>query len=310
MTRIITLTINPTIDKSSRVDTVASEIKMRCAKPTFDPGGGGINVSRAINHLGGESLAVYTAGGAMGKMLTVLLHEKEVNAHPIRIDDLTRVNLTVFETSSTLQYRFGMPGPHITEAEWKACNRAILDVEPEYLVLSGSLAPGIPHDYYFILAQQARERDIKVIIDTSGEALEACTRAGAYLMKPNLRELELLSGHEFTTEEKQIEVARDLISGGMAEVLVISMGSAGAMMVTMDDAVQMRPPIVPIQSKVGAGDSMVGGIVWALTAGESLRSAVRYGIAAGTAAVMTPGTDLCRREDVMDIYGRIHVLGS
>ena len=310
MAKIVTLTVNPAIDKSTSAETVASEIKIRCEKPEFHAGGGGVNVSRAINKLDGKSTAIYTAGGGSGAMLTSLLQAEKIDTHPVSTHERTRENLTVFEMSSTLQYRFGMPGPTLSDAEWQACIEAVFSYDPDYIVASGSLAPNMPTDFYTKLANQARltNGENRVIIDTSGAALEACADSHVFLLKPNLRELEILSGKKFTSETHILEIARDLIRDGMAEVFVISMGASGAMMVTADEAVQMRPPVVPIQSKVGAGDSMVGGIVWALANGESLVDATRYGIASGTAAVMTPGTELCRRDDVLDIYKRIAVL--
>jgi 6-phosphofructokinase 2 len=308
MQSIITLTLNPTIDKSTEVDSVASEIKLRCAAPTFDPGGGGINVSRAIHKLGGSSEALYTCGGPPGEMLNNLLEREGLSQRPLAIDNLTRENLTVFETTSNLQYRFGMPGPDLTESEWQACIDAVLESNADYVVASGSLPPGVPDDFYATLATQATENGSRVIIDTSGDALQACRESRAYLMKPNLRELQQLAGRDFSDEEDIIRMARDLIGQGMAEALVISMGAQGATLVTADDSVQMRPPVVPIKSKVGAGDSMVGGMVRSLADGDSLRDAVRHGIAAGTAAVMTPGTELCRKDDAENLFGRIAVI--
>lgn len=309
MPNIITLTMNPTIDKSTSVETVASEIKLRCEIPQFDPGGGGINVSRAVKKLGGESVAAYTAGGRTGEKLGDLLRAEDIALEPIPIADITRENMTVFEHSSGLQYRFGMPGPTVTEAEWQNCLDVIFAQEADYIVASGSLPPGAPLDFYAQLARRAHGTPCRVIIDTSGEALEACAQAQVFLMKPNLREIELLSGEAFTNEAKLIETAQRLINAGMAEVLVISMGASGALFVTATESAMMRPPVVPIQSKVGAGDSMVGGIVWSLANGDDLEVAVRYGIAAGSAAVMTAGTELCRYEDVMSIYPRIAVVG-
>lgn len=306
MSHIVTLTVNPTIDKSSAVDTVASEIKLRCATPKFDAGGGGINVSRAIKKLGGESTAIYTAGGGTGQHLTALLSNEEITTRPIPISGMTRENLTVFEESTGLQFRFGMPGPEITE--WRACIEACFLQKPDYLVASGSLAPSIPDDFYQQLALQAKENEVKIIVDTSGIALETCAKAGVFLMKPNLRELEVLSGKKFQSEGQMIDIAQNLIKNGMAEVFVISVGAQGAMLITENEAIKMRPPVVPIRSKVGAGDSMVGGIVWALAKGEDITTAVRYGIAAGSAAVMTHGTDLCRYEDTMDIFKRIAIV--
>ncbi|MEO1286935.1 MAG: 1-phosphofructokinase family hexose kinase [Chloroflexota bacterium] len=306
MPTIATLTVNPTIDKSSSVDTVASEIKLRCDEPRFDPGGGGINVSRAVKKLGGASTAIYTSGGGSGMMLTRLLDAEAITTNPIAISDMTRENLTVYEKSSGLQYRFGMPGPHISE--WQRCIDVTLATGADYIVASGSLAQSMPTDFYKILADEVAKTDSKLIVDTSGEALEACADAGVFLLKPNLYELELLSGKKFESEDKMLIVVREMIADHMAEVFVISMGAAGAMMITADQAVKLRPPVVPIQSKVGAGDSMVGGIVWSLSQDDDILTAVRYGVAAGSAAVMTTGTELCRADDVHDIFGRIAIL--
>lgn len=308
MPGIVTLTVNPTIDKSSSVGTVASEIKMRCDPPTFHPGGGGINVSRVIHKLGGGSTVVYTSGGEMGVMLTDLLHQDHLTTRPVPIAGLTRQNLSVYEESSGLQYRFGMPGPAINEEEANRCLDAALESQPDYLVASGSLAPGMSDDFYAQLLQRTQGTDTRVIVDTSGTALEAVKGGGAFLLKPNLRELEVLSGTSFQGEKHVQEMGSALIADGWAEVLVVSMGGGGAVCITADSYVRLRPPVVPIQSKVGAGDSMVGGIVWALAAGKELLDSIRYGVAAGSAAVMTPGTELCYPEDVWDLYERIAVM--
>jgi len=308
MPGIVTLTVNPTIDKSTSVGTVASEIKMRCESPTFDPGGGGVNVSRVVKRLGGDSTVVYTSGGAMGDMLEGLLQADQLTTRPVPISGMTRENLSVYEDSSGLQYRFGMPGPEIAEEEAQRCLEATFESEPEYIVASGSLAPGMSVDFYERILERAKGTNSRVIVDTSGAALEAIKGTGAFLIKPNLRELEQLSGAKFTGEKHVEAMAKALINDGWAEVLAVSMGSGGAAFVTADDCIRLRPPVVPVQSKVGAGDSMVGGIVWALAAGKSLQEAVRYGVAAGSAAVMTAGTQLCHPEDVWDIYERIAVL--
>lgn len=307
MKKIVTLTVNPALDKSTSVGTVASEIKLRCARPTFDPGGGGINVSRAVKKLGGESLAIYTSGGPYGEMLGQLLERESIQQQPITIKDHTRESFTVFEESSTLQYRFGMPGPDMDEDEWERCIEAVLATEADYVVGSGSLAPGMPVDFYAQLTRRLAGRDTKVIVDTSGPALRAMETSGVYLLKPNLAEVETITGREFESEDQLRDLAREIIRGGTMEVVVISMGASGAAFITADDYAQLRPPVVPIKSKVGAGDSMVGGLVLGLAQGRDLLDAVRYGIAAGTAAVMTPGTQLCRKEDTDSIYERVSI---
>ena len=308
MQKIVTLTMNPTIDKSTSVDSVASEIKLRCQSPIFDPGGGGINVTRAIKKLGGDSVAIYTQGGGPGQMLFDLLAAEDIQQHTVGIANYTRENLTVFEESTTLQYRFGMPGPDISEAEQEACLDAVVEEGADLIVASGSLTPNMSADYYARLADRIDATGGKLIVDTSGEALAAMANKHVFLMKPNLRELELLTGEQFTSEARLKETAQDYIRNGLAEVLIISMGAGGAALVTEDDFVEMRPPVVPILSKVGAGDSMVGGIVLALAQGRDLRDAMRFGIAAGSAAVMTPGTQLCRAENVEQIYPYVMVV--
>lgn len=307
MDTIVTLTMNPSLDISTRIHSVAPEIKMRCAVPTFDPGGGGINVSRAIKFLGGESTSVYTAGGHTGSMLTQLLNEEHIANHPVPIDGLTREGFAVYEESTTLQYRFNMPGPDLDADEWIACLEAVFELNPKYIVASGSLPPGVPIEFYGEITRYAQQYDIRVVVDTAGEALSKSFGKGVYLMKPNIHELEKFSGEKIEGEDHIRTVARRLIAEGLSEVMVVSMGAAGASLITATEYAHMRAPLVKVQSKVGAGDSMVGGIVMGLAQGRDLVDAIRFGIAAGTAAVMTPGTDLCRESDAKRLYEQISV---
>lgn len=304
MKTIATLTVNPTIDKSTQVDRVVPEKKLRCEAPRREPGGGGINVSRAIHRLGGISTTLYLAGGPTGDMLEGLLEEEELTQQVISIRGLTRENLIVYETSSTQQYRFGMPGPEIDKDEWEQCLRAITTLEPApaYVVASGSLAPGMPSDFYRRVAEAVREAGARLVLDTSGEALREAADAGAYLIKPNVGELEDLAGHPLKSEEEQVKVARDFIEQGCCNVILLSLGAGGALLITAKESSHIRSPTVPIRSKVGAGDSMVGGLVLGLARGMALEEAVRFGVAAGAAAVMTEGTELCRREDAERLY--------
>lgn len=305
MQKVITLTMNPALDVGTRVASVAPEIKLRCAEPRFHPGGGGINVARAIQYLGGESTAVYTAGGHTGTMLRRLLDDEGIAHRAVPIDGITRESLAVYEESSTVQYRFTMPGPELSADEWLACLETLFDLEPAYIVASGSLPRGVPVEFYGEIARTARQQGIRVIVDTAGEALNKAFGKGVYLLKPNLHELELFSGEVIQGEAHIRAVARRLIAEGLAEVLVVSMGAAGAALITRDDALHLRAPIVAVQSKVGAGDSMVAGLVMGLAQRRSLLDALRLGVAAGSAAVMTPGTELCRRADARRLYEQV-----
>jgi 6-phosphofructokinase 2 len=304
MKTIVTMTLNPAIDKSSNVAHVVAERKLYCDVPRFEPGGGGVNVSRAVKKLGGDSLLLYPAGGLTGDRLKELLDEEGLHHQPFPIKGLIRESLVILEESSGQQYRFGMPGPQLEQKDWEPFFQelAAMEPSPDYVVASGSLPPGVPPDFYARVARAGKKRGAKVIIDVSGEALEAALQEGVFLIKPNVREFRGLVGEEIK-EESQIKTeAQKMVKSGRCEVLVISLGAAGALVVSEELAEHILPPTVPIVSKVGAGDSMVAGIVLSLARGNPLRESVLFGIAAGSAAVMTPGTELCRREDAERLY--------
>jgi len=304
MQKIVTLTINSTIDKSSSVKQVIAESKLRCKAPRHEPGGGGINVSRAIKILGGQSTAFYTAGGPYGQMLQSLLEQEELKHKPIPIKGLTRENLIILDESSGQQYRFGMPGPNLEEGEWRECLKIIATItpKPDYIIASGSLPPGVPEDFYAQLVNITNDINVRVIIDTSGNPLRLAACEGVYLLKPNIRELQDLASEEIKDEFQQEEAAKEIVKSGKSEVVVVSLGAAGALIVSKEGSKRLRSPTVPVKSRVGAGDSMVAGITLSLAKGKSLIEAVCFGVAAGTATAMTSGTELCRKNDTERLY--------
>jgi 6-phosphofructokinase 2 len=304
MKTIVTISINPAIDKSSSVAHVVADRKLYCNRPRFEPGGGGVNVSRAIKKLGGESMLLYTAGGWTGEKLQELLNEEDLAHRPLPIEGSVRESLVILEESTGQQYRFGMPGPEFQKKEWEQFLQELSTIEPspDYLVASGSLPPGVPVDFFAQVARVGKKKGAKTIIDASGEALKKAIQERVYLIKPNVREFRELVGEDIT-EEAQIKAeAEKMVRSAQCEVLVLSLGAGGALMVSEEIAEHILPLTVPIVSKVGAGDSMVAGIVLSLARGKPLRESVLFGLAAGTAAVMTPGTELCRREDAERLY--------
>jgi 6-phosphofructokinase 2 len=304
MKKIVAFTMNPAIDKSSSVDHVVPERKLYCKPPLFQPGGGGVNVSRAINKLGGESLLLYPAGGLTGKRLQELLDEEGLDHRPFPIEGMIRESLVILEESTGQQYRFGMPGPKLRKKEWERFLQELeaMEPSPDYVVASGSLPPGVPPDFYARVARAGKKRGAKAIIDVSGKALKAALEEGVFLIKPNVREFRELVGKEVKEETLIKAEAQKMVKSGRCEVLVISLGAAGALVVSEDFAEHILSPTVPIVSKVGAGDSMVAGIALSLARGKPLRESVLFGVAAGSAAVMTPGTELCRREDAERLF--------
>lgn len=305
--RIVTLTINPALDKITGVPQVVANQKLRCNNPKYEAGGGGINVSRAIHRLEGNSLAIFPSGGSNGDRLERKLEQENINFLSIPIKGSTRENLTIFEGNSQQQFRFIMPGPMLEEQEWKQTLDAIrnIDPQPDYLIASGSIPLGVPDDYYQQIAEIAKDIECKLIVDTSGEALKLAAEEGVYLLKPNMRELGNLVGKEIESEAHQIEASQSLIDSGKAQVIVVSLGAGGALLITEDQQKHLRTPTVPIRSKLGAGDSMVGAIALKLAQGENILDATRYGIAAGAAAVLTEGIELCTKSDTDRLYERL-----
>lgn len=303
MSKIITVTFNPAIDKSTSIDKLIPDKKLNCAIPVYEAGGGGINVARAIKKLGGEAVAFYLAGGYSSVKFNELLNEEEIKSIVTKTKNNIRENLVVVEEISNKQFRFGMPGMEVFEPEWKAFLKSIEQVEEvNFIVASGSLPKGIPKDIFGRIALIAQNKKAKFIVDTTGEALIKAVEAGVYLIKPNLGELSSLLGIEEIKIESVEKVARQLIEKGKCEVAVVSLGADGAMLVTKDDMHTIKPPKVERKSTVGAGDSMVAGIVLSLSKSNNLLKALQYGVACGTAATMNEGSELCRKKDADLLY--------
>lgn len=306
--QIVTLTMNPTIDSTTKVERVTAGPKLRCETPRHEPGGGGINVSRAIKKLGGESLAIFTNGGPNGDLLDTMLDEEGIKQASIPIDGLTRENLTIFEENSDEQYRFVMPGPKMSEAECIQCLEKIrrLDPKPEFIVASGSLPGSVPEDFYAQVASLGKELGARVIVDTTGEPLRRAVDKGVFMIKPNMRELKQVTNSDIENESQMKEITEEIVGKGQSDLVVVSLGAGGAFMASKNSSKHLRAPTVPIKSKVGAGDSMVAGIVLSLAKERSLEQSVQFGIAAGAAAVMTAGTELCRGEDAERLYQQVN----
>lgn len=264
-------------------------------------------MARVVKRLGGEACLFVAEGGLTGKLLLRLIEEEGLEYRSFAAKEWTRENLTVYEESSGLQYRFVMPGPALRKDELERLMQMLItyDPAPDYVVASGSLPPGLPDHTYADITRIFKKKGSKVIVDTSGPALPAAVREGVFLIKPNLNELQELAGREIESEDSQEEFAKEIVSKGGAEIVVTSLGAGGALLVTKDGAERVRTPTVPIRSKVGAGDSMVGGIVLSLARGYPVRDAVRFGVAAGAAAVMTPGSELAGKGDTERLYRQI-----
>ncbi|CAN7592712.1 1-phosphofructokinase family hexose kinase [Trinickia sp. LjRoot230] len=304
MAQIVTITLNPAVDISFSVAQLLHTRKLRCAQARKDPGGGGINVARVLQRLGSECVAIYLAGGNTGLELGRLLDAENVGGERIAIQGETRENVTVHETSTHREFRFVMEGPEVSGAEWTRCLERLgeFDSVPRYLIASGSLPPGVPSRFYAELAHWARAHDVRMGLDASGEALAEALEVGVFLVKPSLRELCELAGAELTEEAQWREAAQRLTRECRAHCVALTLGERGAMMATQERIIRLPAVPVPVVSAVGAGDSFLAALVWALEHDADWAHALRYAIAAGSAAVMNPGTMLCNPADVIHLY--------
>lgn len=303
MKSIATLTMNPALDAAYDVDRVFHTHKVRSHGERYEPGGGGINVSRVINRLGGTARAYYLAGGATGEALDALLELHQIVRTRIAIKDHTRVSSAIYERESGKEYRFVPRGPTVLGEEWRACLTQIGAIDCDYLVLSGSLPNGVPEDFYSEVQAIVSRRGTKLILDSSGPALRsALASGGLFLVKPSLGELRDALGHPLANSDEIAAAAAGIVERGQAEYVAVTMGHDGALLASSAGVVRLPSIAVAAKSAVGAGDSFVAAMVFAIACDKPVLHAFRYGIAAGAAAVLTPGTDLCHPADIDRLY--------
>ena len=309
MALILTLTPNPAIDVSTSVSRVEPVRKLRCGVPSRDPGGGGLNVARVASRLGATVVAIYPSGGFTGQELETLVRREGVESLVVPVSGETREDFTVLDETTHEEFRFVLPGPHLKDSEWMACLKALSRFErrPDLICASGSLPPGAPEDFYARVAEIAEMRGVRFVLDTSGPALKAALRERIHLIKPNLVELRDLVGGAVDNEKARIDACRTLISEGRTEMVALTLGADGALLVTASEAWRAQPlPIRPL-STVGAGDSFLGAMVWALAGGQGLEAAFRHAAAAGAAALLAHGTELSRAADVRRLLQEVKV---
>lgn len=309
MSVILTFTPNPCIDKIVSVPVLLPDKKLHCSIDMQQPGGGGINVARVLKRLGMPVTALFPAGGSSGDLLQQLVRQEDVETETIPVLHATRENIMLTELSTHRQYRLGMPGEPLSAAEWALCLQRIKTAEGvRYLVVSGSFPTAAPEKFFTELAVIAKEKQLRLVVDSSGNTLQEAMKAGVFLLKPNLSELASLSGASELNEYQAAEAARWLVQEKHCEIVVVSMDARGAILVSENECWRAIPPVIKPKSTVGAGDSMVGGLVYSLCKSNSLQEALRMGVACGTAAIMNPGTTLCKPEDVGMIFNEIQIL--
>jgi len=304
---ILTLTVNPAIDCTYTTDRISYEDRVYVTSSFEQAGGKGINAAHVIHALGGEVLALATAGGAAGERLKTLVAETRLPVSLIPIRNPIRRNLTISDAQG-LTIKLDEAGPEISADEEKHIEAETRDKLPgaSWLLLCGSLAPGMSVDFYARLIQMAREKNVKTLLDTGGEALRQGIAARPSMVKPNRLEAERLLNRTLLTRNHAVEAVRAIAAMGV-DAVVLSLGSEGAMGVSGNGSYHVLAPEIRQACPIGAGDALAATCIWALARNEPFVEALRWGVAAGTAAAATPGTSFASLSETRKMRERVQV---
>ena len=306
---VATVTANPAIDVCASVDQILPFHKLRCGPETRHAGGGGINIARVLHRWNLDVTAIFPAGGITGELLKQLVDREGIRRRVIDVAGDTREDITIFETKNGNQFRFVFPGASLSESELDVCCSALSDITPRPTIVaaSGSLPPGAPTDFFARVLRLAKRFGAKTVVDSSGPALSQALDVGVYLAKPNLRELCELVGRPLTRESEWLAASREVVLSEKAEILTLTLGEGGALTVTRKGAWRAYAPSVQVVSTVGAGDSFLGAMIVRLSQTADTAEALRYAVAAGTAALLAPGTELARPWDTERLLPDVRV---
>jgi 1-phosphofructokinase family hexose kinase len=291
---IYTVTLNPTLDITFELEEFLFGEPVKAVKVTSTPGGKGINVSRALRCMGVDSVAMGLLGGYRGEEVLDLLQKEGLILQVVKIKNETRTNITILGKKDGRELSIRAVGPDVETEESERLTELVLKKAqaPEALVLSGSLPHGVKEDIYHAIITEGKKQGIRIVLDSDGEPMRLGIEAGPYLIKPNRVELERLAGRALATDDEIVEFARGLVKKGVG-VVVASLGSQGAVMVTGEGAWKGMVPPIDSEDTVGAGDSTVAGMVMGMVRGEAVEDMLQRGLACGLSAVMNPGPNLC-----------------
>lgn len=310
--RIVTVTINPTVDIGLDVEALDPTGKNRATVRGVAPGGGGINVARAVIELGGDALAVHTAGAEVGQRLSRLLDEEGIEHVAVEVSGETREAIVLDESSTERTFHIVPPGADLSGDEVDAVIDAVLEHTDgdDIVVVSGSLPPGVPVDFHGRLAAALGADDRRLMLDPSGADLPPAPVHAADVLRVNRREAGQLVGTEVGSFSDARFANEHILDRRWADIAVTTVGEYGAMVSTATEHVELRTPELPrpARSDAGAGDSFMAGLAWGLAQGLDVADAGALAVATASATVITPGTELCRRSDVDRLRPHVEVV--
>jgi 6-phosphofructokinase 2 len=294
---IYTITLNPALDRTISIKNINPDDCNRIEHEQLYAGGKGIDVSKVLTKFGVKNKALGFVGGFAGEELEGLLINEGIACDFVRIADRTRTNIIMNDIGANTQTLFNAKGPTITAYELMQFIHKIENlVSPTYVIISGSLPLGVNPEIYRKIIEIAKGKGVKVVLDTDGEALLAGMQELPNIIKPNIHELCRLAGRPLESMDSVVEAALSLHERGI-EIVLVSMGSRGILMISASGRYLVEPPTVEVKNKIGAGDSAVAGFVYGLSTGKDLVLSLTYAVAAGTATILQAGTALCNLED-------------
>lgn len=305
---ILTVTLNPSVDHAIFLDQLKLHDTNRVRRTETDAGGKGVNLARVAAELGAETLATGFLGGGTGAYVRKVLDKQGVKHDFIEVDAETRTNFSVEDETDDPPTTFNEPGPSISELDLQALIDKCTEVAQccQWAAMGGSLPPGVPTDIFAQLTRLFKERGCKVLVDADGEPLRLAVEAKPDMIKPNAKEAQRLLGREIGSREEAVEAARELHRSGIA-VVIVSLGEDGAAFACEDGCFVAESPQVDVRSTIGSGDSMLGGILWALEDGRPLEEAFKWGVAAGAATATTDGSEIARRPVVLELLPQVRL---
>lgn len=304
---ILTLTVNPAIDRTITVDRLAFEDRAYILSSNDTPGGRGINAAMVIHAFGGKTIAVLPAGGTSGVRFEEFLKDCGFPVVVVRIKNKVRTNLTLTDKNG-LTMKLNEPGPTLTKAEFTKLDKVVrAKMEGvSWLMLCGSLPPGVPDTFYAGLIEFAHKKKIKTLLDTDGEALRYGMEAKPTVVKPNQAEAERLLNTALLTRTHYLSAAEKILRMG-AECVLLSLGSRGVVSAAAGGVLEAIPPRVDAISPIGAGDALAAAFVYTLEEKKDFPEALRWGVAAGTASAALPGMQFATRAQAAKIYEHVEV---
>jgi 1-phosphofructokinase family hexose kinase len=303
---IYTLTLNPAIDRELTVTEVQFDAVLSAVKSQVDFGGKGFNVSRLLKSMGMPSTALGFVGGRTGERLRSGLQALDIATDFVSISGETRTNISIVTEKHDHYIKVNEKGPLVDEAK----QRELLDkiastaAAGDWWVLAGSLPPGVPDSFYAQIIEILNERNAVTVLDTTGESLRLGCEAKPFIVKPNVEEAQKLTGLPVDTPSQIATAAAELRSLGTQNV-VISLGKKGALLQTAEESWLVHGPKIKEKNPIGAGDSMVGGLVWALTQDITLKEALGWGVASGAATASLSGTEVGSRLLIEELFSRV-----